>query len=56
MTHAAMVLAVATGSAPEVVGISVEPKTDTIREIPAAAYCDLIADLSELVSDAHSAA
>ena len=35
MTHAAMVLAVSVGSAPDDVGASVEPKAETIREMPA---------------------
>lgn len=49
-----MVLAVTTGSAPEDVGMSVDPNTETISLIPAAAYCDLIVALSASVYVVHS--
>ena len=50
MTQAAIVFAVATGSAPVVVGTSEEPNTDTTNEIPAAAYSDLTLALWAAVS------
>ena len=49
-------LAVATGSAPLVVGASVDPNSDTINLIPAASYCDLTVVRWADVNDAHSAA
>jgi hypothetical protein len=42
LTQAAIVLAVAMGSAPLEVGTSVEPKADTTSLMPAAAYSDLM--------------
>lgn len=49
-----MVLAVATGSAPLVVGASVDPNSDTITLIPAAAYCDLTVVRCAEVNVVHS--
>lgn len=54
MTQAAIVFAVATGSFPTVVGTSVEPKTETMSLMPAAAYCDLIVARSDADSVVHS--
>ena len=51
-----MTFAVATGSALDVVGISVEPKADTNKVIPAAAYCDLIIERSVSFREAHACA
>lgn len=51
-----MVLAVSVGSAPEEVGASVEPKRETMREMPAALYCCLMEVRSEAVSWVHSSA
>ena len=51
-----MEFAVATGSTPDVVGISVEPKADTNKLIPAAAYCDLIAERCVSFKEAHACA
>jgi hypothetical protein len=56
MTHAAIVFAVAMGSAPLEVGTSVDPKTDTTSLIPAAAYCDLMEDRWLAVNVVHSSA
>ena len=55
-THAAMVLAVSTGSAPEDVGASVAPNAETIRDILAAAYCALMAERWSAVMAVHSSA
>lgn len=49
-----MVFAVEVGSAPAVVGCSVEPKAATISEIPAAAYWDLMVDRWSAVISCHS--
>ncbi len=46
----------ATGSTPDVVGISVEPKADTNKLIPAAAYSDLIAERCVSFKQAHACA
>ena len=51
-----MVFAVAIGSAPEEVGASVEPKRETIIEIPAEAYCSLMSERCASVSQVHSSA
>lgn len=51
-----MVLAVATGSAPLVVGASVDPNKETINLIPAAVYCDLTVVRWEADNEVHSAA
>ena len=45
-----MVFAVAIGSAPVEVGASVEPKRETMSEIPAEAYCSLILERCASVS------
>ena len=56
MTQAAMVLAVLLGSAPDEVGVSVEPNTDTINAIPASLYSALVVLRSSAVSEAHPSA
>lgn len=56
ITHAAIEFAVATGSAPEVVGTSVEPKADTTIFTPAALYSALIEARSSSVSAAQTSA
>lgn len=38
ITHEAISFAAFTGSTPEDVGVSVDPKAETINEIPAALY------------------
>ena len=54
ITQAAIVFAVATGSALVEVGASVEPNAETSSLIPAAAYCDLMAARSEADMSCHS--
>lgn len=49
-------LAVDTGSAPVEVGASVEPNTETMSLIPAAAYCDLIVFRASAPIATHSSA
>lgn len=55
-THAAIVFAVPTGSAPVDVGASVEPNAETTRLTPASAYCDLTVARWSAVSHVHSTA
>lgn len=54
MTQAAIVFAVAIGSYPEEVGVSVDPKRDTMSEMPAASYSERIEERSEAVNCSHS--
>ncbi len=51
-----MVFAVATGSAPPLVGASVAPNAETMTLTPAALYSDLIAAFLSPLRAAHAAA
>ena len=53
MTQAAIVLAVLLGSAPDDVGVSVEPKAETINAMPASLYAALVVLRSAAVREAQ---